>query len=74
MPASRFDQLHRDIIINSDIYGGVKKPKILGTGYGFKGINGIPGLLSSEDIENAILAGATLGPAVWHPIHCAHDY
>ena len=53
MPASRFDQLHRDIIINSEIHGGVKKPKILGAGYGFKGINGIPGLLSSEDIENA---------------------
>ena len=58
MAVTKFDQLHRDIIINSDIYGGVKKPKILGAGYGFEGISGIPGLQSSEDIENAVLAGA----------------
>jgi hypothetical protein len=59
MAVTKFDQLHRDIIINSDIYGGVKKPKILGAGYGFEGISGIPGLQSSEDIENAVLAGTT---------------
>ena len=47
MAVTKFDQLHRDIIINSDIYGGVKKPKILGAGYGFEGISGIPGLQSS---------------------------
>lgn len=56
---SKYDQLHRDIVISSDIYGGLnRKPRILAAGYGFEGIQGIPGLNSVDNIELAIKAGA----------------
>ena len=58
MAASKYDQLRRDIIINADIYGGQAKPEILGAGYGFEGILGIPGLQTADDIEKAYAAGA----------------
>ena len=57
--ASKYDQLHRDIIISADIYGGLdKKPRILAASYGFEGIQGIPRLNSVENIQLAIDAGA----------------
>lgn len=56
---SNFAQLHRDIVIRADIYGGSdSKPRILAAGYGFEGIQGIPGLLSDSQINLAIAAGA----------------
>ena len=58
MAASKYDQLRRDIIINSDVYGGKIRPEILGAGYGFEGILGIPGLQTVEDIDKAYAAGA----------------
>ena len=58
MAASKYDQLRRDIIINADIYGGQARPEILGAGYGFEGILGIPGLQTADDIEKAYAAGA----------------
>ncbi len=56
---SKYDQLHRDIVIYSDIYGSSKKqPQILAASYGFEGIQGVPGLNSVEDIERAVARGA----------------
>lgn len=56
---SKYDQLHRDIVIYSDIYGSQKKqPRILAAGYGFEGIQGVPGLNSVNDIKRATAAGA----------------
>lgn len=43
---SNYAQLHRDIVLRADIYGGARStPRILAAGYGFEGIQGIPGLL-----------------------------
>ncbi|MFL0736329.1 MAG: hypothetical protein AB8B39_04595 [Prochlorococcus sp.] len=56
---STYEQLHRNIVINADIYGGVDSdPKILAAGYGFEGIIGIPGLLSENQIRLAKAHGA----------------
>lgn len=56
---SSFDQLHRNIVIRADIYGGVSsKPRILAAGLGFEGITGIPSLLSENQIGLAETAGA----------------
>lgn len=56
---STYEQLHRNIVINADIYGGVDSdPKILAAGYGFEGIMGIPGLLSENQIRLAKAHGA----------------
>ncbi len=56
---SAYDQLHRNIVIRSDIYGGVnKKPRILAASSGFRGIIGIPGLLGPNGIPLASEAGA----------------
>ena len=56
---SSYDQLHRNIVIRADIYGGAKSaPRILAAGYGFEGIQGIPGLLSENQIALAEAAGA----------------
>ena len=56
---SAYDQLHRDIVIRSDIYGGINnQPRILGASSGFRGIIGIPGLLGSNGIALASAAGA----------------
>jgi hypothetical protein len=56
---SAYDQLHRNIVIRSDIYGGVnKKPRILAASSGFRGIIGIPGLLGPNGITLASEAGA----------------
>ncbi|MDP6851525.1 MAG: hypothetical protein QGH52_02470 [Prochlorococcaceae cyanobacterium ETNP1_MAG_8] len=56
---STYEQLHRNIVINADIYGGVDSdPKILAAGYGFEGIIGIPGLLSENQIRLAKVHGA----------------
>jgi hypothetical protein len=49
-------QLRRDVIINSDLW--TSTPQILSAGYGFEGIQGIPGLLQPEDLQAAINAGA----------------
>jgi hypothetical protein len=56
---SAYDQLHRNIVIRSDIYGGInKKPRILEASSGFRGIIGIPGLLGPNGITLASEAGA----------------
>ena len=56
---SSYDQLHRNIVIRADIYGGAKSPpRILAAGLGFEGITGIPGLLSENQIGLAEAAGA----------------
>ena len=56
---SAYDQLHRNIVIRSDIYGGInKKPRILAASSGFRGIIGIPGLLGPNGITLAGEAGA----------------
>lgn len=56
---SNYDQLHRNVVIRADIYGGAyKKPSILAANYGFEGITAVPGLDSESEIELAIAAGA----------------
>lgn len=56
---SNYAQLHRDIVIRADVYGGAQStPRILAAGYGFEGIQGIPGLLSETQIALATAAGA----------------
>ena len=56
---SSYDQLHRNIVIRADIYGGANsKPRILAAGLGFEGITGIPGLLGENQIPLAEAAGA----------------
>lgn len=56
---STYAQLHRDIVIRADIYGGNSSaPRILAAGYGFEGIQSIPGLLTVNQIPLAIAAGA----------------
>ncbi len=56
---SSYDQLRRDIVIAADIYGDpLGAPRILAASYGFEGIQGIPGLLSENDIALAYAAGA----------------
>ena len=56
---SAYDQLHRNIVIRSDIYGGIdSKPRILAASSGFRGIISIPGLSGSNGIERANAAGA----------------
>ena len=56
---SSYDQLHRNIVIRADIYGGAKSPpRILAAGLGFEGITGIPSLLSEAQINLAEAAGA----------------
>jgi hypothetical protein len=56
---SSYDQLHRNIVIRADIYGGANsKPRILAAGLGFEGITRIPGLLGENQIALAEAAGA----------------
>lgn len=56
---STYAQLHRDIVIAADIYGGEKSaPRILAAGYGFEGIQGVPGFLTENQVPLAIAAGA----------------
>lgn len=56
---SSYEQLHRNIVIGADIYGGTNSaPRILAAGLGFEGITGIPGLLSENQIGLAEAAGA----------------
>ena len=56
---SNYDQLHRNIVIRADIYGGAfAEPSILAANYGFGGITAIPGLDSESEIELAVAAGA----------------
>lgn len=54
MPA--YVQLHRDVILNADLW--TAQPEILSGGYAFEGITGVPGLLSINDLDLAIAAGA----------------
>ena len=57
--SSPYVQLHRDIVIAADIYGGQDQdPRILAAGMGFEGIMNIPGLNSEADIDLAYQAGA----------------
>jgi hypothetical protein len=49
-------QLHRDVVINADLWDD--QPRILAAGYGFEGIQGIPGLLTAADLQKAVDAGA----------------
>ena len=57
--ASAYTELHRDIIIAADIYGGINSdPRILAASMGFEGIIAIPGLNSEADIQVAYDAGA----------------
>ena len=56
---SAYDQLHRNIVIRSDIYGGINsKPRILAASSGFRGIISIPGLEGDNGITLASQAGA----------------
>ena len=56
---SNYAQLHRDIVIRADVYGGSSsQPRILAAGYGFEGITGIPGLLTENQLSLAVAAGA----------------
>src|SRR5262245_5164375 len=58
-PATRapaYVELHRDVIINADLW--TAHPEILSAGYGFEGIIGIPGLLTPADLALAVAAGA----------------
>lgn len=54
MPA--YLQLHRDVLINADLWDD--QPRILAAGYGFEGIQGVPGLLTAADLQKAVDAGA----------------
>jgi hypothetical protein len=54
MPA--YIELHRDVVINADLWSD--KPEIITADLGFEGIIGIPGLMSAEDLNRAVLAGA----------------
>lgn len=57
--ASPYIELHRDIIISADIYGGIESdPSILSASMGFEGIISIPGFNSEDDIQLAYDAGA----------------
>lgn len=56
---SSYDQLHRNIVIHADIYGGAnREPRILAASSGFRGIIGVPGLLGPNGITLASEAGA----------------
>ena len=56
---SNYAQLHRDIVIRADVYGGASsQPRILAAVYGFEGIQGIPGLLTENQLPLAVAAGA----------------
>lgn len=51
---STYDQLHRDIVIRSDFYGGSKsKPRVLAASSRVEGILGSPGLRGPDGIELA---------------------
>ena len=55
--SSPYVQLHRDIVIAADIYGGQDQdPRILAAGMGFEGIMNIQGLNSEADIDLAYQA------------------
>lgn len=57
--SSAYTQLHRDIVIAADVYGGLDlDPRILAAGMGFEGIISVPGLNSEADIGLAYQAGA----------------
>ncbi len=57
--ASPYTELHRDIVISADVYGGIESdPRILSASMGFEGIIAIPGLNSEADIQLAYDAGA----------------
>ena len=49
-------QLHTDVLINADLWSD--HPQILAANYGFEGIIGIHGLLTANDLDKAIDAGA----------------
>jgi hypothetical protein len=49
-------QLRRDVLINADLWED--EPRILSAGYGFEGIQGIPGLLNASNLSLAVAAGA----------------
>jgi hypothetical protein len=51
-----YQQLRRDVLINADLWED--QPRILSAGYGFEGIQGIPGLLTAADLPRALEAGA----------------
>lgn len=49
-------QLHQDVLINSTLW--TTQPQILAAGLGFEGIIGVPGVLSSSNLDLAAAAGA----------------
>jgi hypothetical protein len=49
-------QLRRDVLINADLWED--EPRILSAGYGFEGIQGVPGLLNAANLSLAVAAGA----------------
>ncbi len=49
-------QLRRDVLINADLWED--EPSILSAGFGFEGIQGIPGLLNADNLSLAVEAGA----------------
>ncbi len=54
MPA--YVELQRDVILNADLW--TAQPEILAAGYGFEGISAVPGMLTVDDLNLAIAAGA----------------
>lgn len=54
MPA--YIELQRPVLINADLWSD--QPEILAANYGFEGIIGIPGLLTVDDLDLAVAAGA----------------
>ncbi|MFN3713899.1 MAG: hypothetical protein ACK4SX_09590 [Alcanivoracaceae bacterium] len=49
-------QLRRDVLINADLWDD--EPRIITAGYGFEGIQGVPGVLNVAALPLAIQAGA----------------
>jgi len=48
---SGYNQLHRNIVIRDDCYGGAKsQPRILAAGLGFESITGTPSQLSEAQM------------------------
>lgn len=54
--AAAYVELHRDVIINSDLWTAT--PHIITADLGFEGIIGVAGLQSADDLHLAIAAGA----------------
>jgi hypothetical protein len=54
--APAYLQLRRDVLINADLWE--HEPRILAAGFGFEGIQGVPGLINASMLQRAVDAGA----------------